>query len=63
MRSRFSNAIHFIAAYAIFTRASGVFAHDGHGLISAHWHATDAWGFVVVGGLSVAAIWFARKGK
>ena len=26
-------------------------AHDGHGLTGAHWHASDAWGFVVLGRL------------
>jgi len=45
------------------TRASTVFAHDGHGLAGAHWHATDVWGFVVVGGLAAVAIWVSRKGK
>jgi hypothetical protein len=63
MRSRLSTAITFLAAYAISTRANDVFAHDGHGLTGAHWHATDVWGFVVVGCLSAAALWFARKGK
>jgi len=28
-----------------------------------HWHATDVWGFVVVGTLCALAIWIARKGK
>jgi len=63
MRSRFFNATTLIAAYAMSTRASTVFAHDGHGLAGAHWHATDVWGFVVVGGLAAVAIWVSRKGK
>ena len=37
------------------------FAHDGHGLPGAHWHATDAWGYVVVAAIAVAALWFARR--
>lgn len=45
------------------TKASTVFAHDGHGLAGTHWHATDVWGFVVVGGLAAAAVWVSRKDK
>ena len=63
MRNRLSNATLFIASCLMITGASGAFAHDGHGLGGTHWHATDVWGFVVVGCLSAAAIWFARKGK
>ena len=63
MPSRFHNAIVLLATYALSTGASTVFAHDGHGLTGAHWHATDVWGFVVVGGLAVAAIWYSRKDK
>ena len=63
MRNRFLNAIILIATYAISTRASTAFAHDGHGLTGTHWHATDVWGFMVVGGLAAAAIWVSRKGK
>ncbi len=63
MRSHYLNAIFSIATYAISTGASTVFAHDGHGLAGSHWHATDVWGFVVVGGLAAAAIWFSRKDK
>jgi hypothetical protein len=63
MRSKISTAIHLIAISAISTRAGDVFAHEGHGLTGAHWHATDVWGFVVVGGLCAAAVWFSRRGK
>jgi hypothetical protein len=63
MRSQFQNATIVIATYAISTWASTAFAHDGHGLVGTHWHATDVWGFVVVGGLAAAAIWLSRKGK
>ena len=38
------------------------FAHEGHGLFGAHWHASDAWGFVVLAVL-VAAAWWASRGK
>ena len=34
-------------------------AHEGHGLASsAHWHATDSWGFLMVGLVAVLAWWF-----
>lgn len=36
-------------------------AHDGHGLGSSHWHATDTLGFVVVAALLAAAIYFGKK--
>lgn len=42
--------------------ASPGFAHEGHGLFGAHWHASDAWGFVVLAVL-VAAAWWASRGK
>jgi hypothetical protein len=63
MRSRFLNATTLIAVYLISTRAGTAFAHDGHGLAGSHWHATDVWGFVVVGGLATLAIWVSRKDK
>jgi hypothetical protein len=36
-------------------------AHEGHGPEGLHWHATDAWGFIVVGALIAAALWFGRR--
>jgi hypothetical protein len=32
-------------------------------MAGAHWHATDAWGFVALGGLVVLAIWLSNKDK
>ena len=63
MRSSFLNATILIATYAMSTRAGTAFAHDGHGLAGTHLHATDVWGFVVVGGLAAAAVWMARRDK
>ena len=37
------------------------FAHEGHGLASTHWHATDALGFVVAAALIAAAFYFGQK--
>lgn len=36
-------------------------AHEGHGLLGSHWHATDALGFVGVAALVGLAIWMSRK--
>ena len=41
--------------------AQNTFAHDGHGLASTHWHATDALGFVVAAALIAAAVYFGKK--
>jgi hypothetical protein len=37
-------------------------AHAGHGMDFAHWHATDAWGFVALG-VAVALLAWMRRGK
>ncbi len=63
MRSRTQTAIVLIATYAIFTRASIAFAHEGHGLAGSHWHSTDVLGFVAVGCLAAVAIWLSGRGK
>ncbi len=52
-----------IAACAISTLANGAFAHQGHGVSGLHGHATDAWGFVVLGAMVALAIWLSRGGK
>ncbi len=36
-------------------------AHEGHGLLGSHWHATDALGFVGVAALIGLALWMSRK--
>jgi hypothetical protein len=56
-------AIKLIAAYAIGTRATGLFAHENHGFSGSHWHATDVWGFVAMGAMAALAIWLYRNGK
>lgn len=63
MRNQFLNAIVLLATYAISTRVSTAFAHDGHGLAGSHWHTTDVWGFVALGGMIALAIWLSRGGK
>jgi hypothetical protein len=39
----------------------GAYAHDGHGLFGAHWHATDALGFIAVALGVGLAWWFGKK--
>ncbi|HQR99818.1 MULTISPECIES: hypothetical protein [unclassified Polaromonas] len=58
-----SLALKTIATCAITTWAGASFGHDGHLMAGAHWHATDAWGFVALGGLVVLAIWLSNKDK
>jgi hypothetical protein len=36
-------------------------AHEGHGLASPHWHATDTLGFVLLGAVVAAALWASRR--
>jgi hypothetical protein len=38
-----------------------VLAHEGHGLFGAHWHATDALGFVAAAGLIGLVVWLSKK--
>jgi hypothetical protein len=46
---------------ALVLASSAVLAHDGHGLIGPHWHATDMLGFVVAGAAGALAWWASRK--
>jgi hypothetical protein len=57
-------AIKSVAAGAMLVRSAAVFAHEGHGMPgSVHWHATDTFGLLLVGGLIALAIWLSRGGK
>jgi hypothetical protein len=40
---------------------SAALAHDGHGLLGAHWHVADVVGFVVFAALIGMVIWHVRK--
>jgi hypothetical protein len=37
------------------------YAHEGHGLPGAHWHATDAWGYVALAVIAAVSVWFSRR--
>ena len=52
-----------ITATCIALTGTAAWGHDNHGLSGAHWHATDAWGFVVTGLLVALAIWLGGRGK
>ena len=58
-----TSAFRLLAAAPALCIALPAFAHDGHGLAGAHWHATDAFGWVVLAGLVAVAIWLSRGGK
>ena len=48
------------AATALLGTTAGAWAHGGHGMEGAHWHATDVSGFVLVAVLAGLAIFFSR---
>jgi hypothetical protein len=52
-----------VAASALTIWAGSAFAHEDHGMSGAHWHATDVWGFVALGGVVALGIWLSRGGK
>lgn len=58
---RTRNTLPALGVATLMTLALPCAAHDGHGLPGAHWHASDAWGFVAVGLLIAAALWLGRK--
>ena len=43
--------------------ATATFAHNGHGLVGTHWHATDVLGFVAAALVMGLAVWLSRGGK
>jgi hypothetical protein len=48
---------------AALTLAAGAAqAHGGHGLDGAHWHATDAWGWLALAAGVALLVWM-RRGK
>ena len=52
-------ALAFLWAFSLW--GNSAFAHDGHGLVSTHWHATDALGLVIAAALVAVAIYFGKK--
>lgn len=56
-------AIKNIASSTLYIWAGAAFSHENHGISGAHWHATDVWGFVALGGVVALGIWLSGRGK
>ena len=53
---------HLALLSTLSTLTSAAMAHEGHGLPGmAHWHATDVLGFVAIGAVLAAVIWFSGR--
>ncbi len=51
------------AATAALAVTAPALAHGGHGAATEwHWHASDTFGFLLVGGLAALAIWWSSRG-
>jgi hypothetical protein len=48
---------HQLCAWALIA-SSASWAHDGHGPVGTHWHATDAWGFGLALAAAATALWW-----
>ena len=55
------NTKYFATALAGALTQMGAHAHDGHGMAGAHWHATDAMGWLVAIALAVAGWYFGSR--
>jgi len=56
--------IRAMRAATLLLSAPAAWAHEGHGLGGIHWHATDAFGLLLVGGLAALVIyWLSGGGK
>lgn len=53
MKNTFASAVGF---YALPT-----WAHDGHGWVGGHWHASDAFGLVALAVAVAVALWLSRQ--
>ena len=53
----------FLAPVLLLACALPAAAHEGHGLAASHWHASDVFGLLLVGGMATLAIWLSRGGK
>jgi hypothetical protein len=55
--------IKLIAIQVTITPATSILAHEIHGLIDTHWHASDVFGFVILAAAIGLTLWFSRGGK
>jgi hypothetical protein len=54
-------ATRLATATVLLLSAAGAWAHEGHGMGSVHWHATDTSGFLFVALLAGLALWLSRE--
>jgi hypothetical protein len=59
MKHLFTRATSLTALLGLWVQPA--WAHDGHGLLGAHWHASDAFGFVTLAAAIGVAMWISRK--
>jgi hypothetical protein len=51
-----------LQALALWALSPVVLAHEGHGLLGTHWHATDTFGFLALGAVVVGVgIWLSGR--
>ena len=51
-----------LLALALWALSPAAHAHEGHGLLGTHWHATDTFGFLALGAVVVGvAIWLSGR--
>jgi hypothetical protein len=50
-----------VASLLLVAAALPAAAHDGHGLVGGHWHASDAFGFIALAVAVGVAVWISRK--
>lgn len=60
MKSASTRPTFTLTTLSLLTGALPAAAHDGHGLAGSHWHATDAWGLIALGGVILLAVWLSR---
>ena len=58
-----SITIKIIALSALFISVNTAFGLNWYAMQDAHWHATDAWGFAILGIAVATALWMSRGGK
>jgi MYXO-CTERM domain-containing protein len=47
--------------FALALAATLALAHEGHGMSATHWHASDTFGFLLLGAVVAAALWASRR--
>ena len=50
-----------LIGYALALATTLALPHDGHGMGATHWHASDTFGFLLLGAVVAAALWASRR--